>query len=351
MTMPSDLLVLLAGYSLLIVAASLLGGWLPTLVRLTHVRTQLAMCFVAGFMLWVALNHLLPHALAQTQATVDLVMSWVMAGVIMMLLLQRMFHFHQHDYSDHEQELTQQQRSAHSLSWLGIAAGLSVHTLVAGIALGSSIQAESHGGASGWLGFGVFLAIALHKPLDAMSITVMMKASGWNATARNVVNMGFALLCPVGALLFLWGVGHSGSSDKVVIACALAFSAGVFLCISLSDLLPEVHFHSHDRGKLAMSFLLGIGVAFALGYLEPEVHQHGTSEPPPTPVTSQSSATPFLLPQTLEISPGITRFTMSNALCVYTANPHIAPDRLRLLKKFMFINELSYFLSFVTVTK
>ena len=306
--MPSDLLVLLAGYSLAIMAASLLGGWLPALVRLTHVRTQVAMCFVAGFVLWVALNQLLPHALVQAQATVDLVMSWVMAGVIMMLLLQRMFHFHQHDFSDHEQDLTQQQQGAHSLSWLGIAVGLGVHTLVAGIALGSSIQAESQGGAAGWLGLGVFLAIVLHKPLDAMSITVLMKAAGWSATARNAVNMGFALLCPVGALLFLWGAGQSGSSGNVVTACALAFSAGVFLCISLSDLLPEVHFHSHDRGKLALSFLLGIGLAFALGYLEPEVHQHGTNELLPAPVTSQSSATPFLLPQAVEISPGITRF-------------------------------------------
>ena len=31
----------------------------------------------------------------------------------------------------------------------------------------------------GLLGLGVFLAIALHKPLDALPITSMMQAGGW----------------------------------------------------------------------------------------------------------------------------------------------------------------------------
>ena len=37
----------------------------------------------------------------------------------------------------------------------------------------------------------------------------------------------------------------------------------------LSDLLPEVHFHSHDKGKLTVAFLLGIILAYAIGAVEP----------------------------------------------------------------------------------
>ena len=48
-----------------------------------------------------------------------------------------------------------------------------------------------------------------------------------------------------------------------------AFSAGVFLCISLGDLLPEVHFHRHDRLKLSAALLFGVGLAFLVGFLEP----------------------------------------------------------------------------------
>ena len=53
-----------------------------------------------------------------------------------------------------------------------------------------------------------------------------------------------------------------------MIGYALAFAAGAFLCIALSDLLPEIHFHSHDRGKLIVSLFIGIGLAYALYYIE-----------------------------------------------------------------------------------
>jgi zinc and cadmium transporter len=48
----------------------------------------------------------------------------------------------------------------------------------------------------------------------------------------------------------------------------LAFAAGVFVCIALGDLLPEVQFHSHDRARLTLFFLLGICLAVAVGWME-----------------------------------------------------------------------------------
>ena len=82
-------------------------------------------------------------------------------------------------------------------------------------------------------------------------------------------NILFALMCPLGALLFFFGVDFLADSRNHVVAAALAFSAGAFICIALSDLLPEVHFHSHDRIKLTAAFLLGIALAFAIGSVEP----------------------------------------------------------------------------------
>ncbi|MCX2982801.1 hypothetical protein EYC98_18215 [Halieaceae bacterium IMCC14734] len=276
---------ILAFYSTLIVGASLLGGWLPSLIRMTHTRTQLAMSFVAGLMLGVALFHLLPHGIAEIGGAhaVEIALWWVMAGLVLMLLLLRSFHFHQHDFSsDEEAHHDHDHGSGHhhepaanntvrSISWLGMAIGLGLHTLIDGIALGASIKAEALAEPGTTLvGLGVLLAILLHKPLDAMSITTLMKADGWSKGAQTRANLMFSLLCPLGALLFFWGVAQLGDTRELVIGSALAFSAGVFLCIALSDLLPEVHFHSHDKGKLTLAFLLGIGLAFALGGLEPD---------------------------------------------------------------------------------
>ena len=282
--MTSNLTALLIVYCLCIAALSMLGGFLPTLVRMTHTRTQVIMSFVSGLMLGVAFYHLLPHSIAlQPQPhAADQSVWWLMIGLVVMLLLLRMFHFHQHDFSgeeehNHDHHHADTTNPAHKLSWVGIALGLGLHTLVDGVALGAVMQGEvGLGQTGGLLGIGVFLAIALHKPLDAMSISTVMQAGGWDPAARRTTNIVFALMCPLGALLFYFGVDFIGDSRDVVVAAALAFSAGAFICIALSDLLPEVHFHSHDRGKLSVAFLLGIALAFAIGGIEPAgVHVNG----------------------------------------------------------------------------
>jgi zinc and cadmium transporter len=76
-------------------------------------------------------------------------------------------------------------------------------------------------------------------------------------------------MCPLGALLFFFGVEAFSDTGRYAVGAALAFSAGAFVCIALSDLLPEVHFHSHDRVRLTLAFIMGILLAYGLGYLEP----------------------------------------------------------------------------------
>lgn len=271
--------LLLIIYCLAIAGFSLLGGLLPSLIRMTHTRTQLVMSLVSGLMLGVAFYHLVPHSvvLAHDSGGVDTTVWWLMIGLIVMLLLLRGFHFHQHDFSGQDGESREHHAGhshavdhaspVHGLSWVGLALGLAVHTLIDGIALGAVMHAGSHGG--GVIGIGVFLAILMHKPLDAMSIITLMQAGGWSQGARKTANLVFALMCPLGALMFFFGIDVVADGRDHLVAVALAFSAGAFICIALSDLLPEVHFHSHDRGKLTLAFLLGIALAYAIGSVEP----------------------------------------------------------------------------------
>ena len=44
---------------------------------------------------------------------------------------------------------------------------------------------------------------------------------------------------------------------------------------ALADLLPEVAFHDHDRGKLTATFLLGIAIAVGIENLPGHSHQVG----------------------------------------------------------------------------
>src|SRR5436853_5185150 len=98
-------MILLTVYCALIILASLVGGWLPLLVRLTHTRLQLATSFVAGLMLGVGVLHLLPHALHQF-GSIDRTAGWVLAGFVVMFFIQRFFHFHHHDVPEEAPEAT-----------------------------------------------------------------------------------------------------------------------------------------------------------------------------------------------------------------------------------------------------
>ena len=273
----ADSLLVLAGYSVLIFAASFFGGRLAVLGTMTHTKTQVLMSLVAGFILGIAVYHLFPHSLERMTGpgpeVVEKVVVWVMFGMILMIFLLRVFHFHQHDFSSEASDLyhhhDHDESGIRSRSLIGVAFGLAVHTVTEGVALGTSMQVSSPHEEEGVLpALGVFLAIVLHKPLDAYSIVGMMKFAGHSRRARTAANLSFALLCPLVCLASYLGVGFLGSDAGAVVGYALAFATGAFLCIALSDLLPEIQFHSHDRGKLILALLVGIGLAYALFFIE-----------------------------------------------------------------------------------
>ncbi|MCA9207279.1 MAG: ZIP family metal transporter [Planctomycetales bacterium] len=326
------LFALVAVYSVLLCLASLLGGWLPSMIRMTHTRMQLSLSFVGGLMLGVAVLHLLPHGAVEA-GSLNTAAIGTLCGLIVMFLMIRLFHVHahgtadpmdshhhhvhghheccdhehgaEHDHvRDHDHDSSEQHHVAeehahslpvsgqgeafeneatvfdsadchrHPLSWIGLAIGLSLHTLIDGMALAASVAVEKeHVGAVGFLGIGTFLAVLLHKPLDALSITSVMGVGGWTGRWKTLVNVGFSLICPIGFVVFLFGMQQQAAMHSPWLGFILAFAAGAFICIALSDLLPEVQFHSHDRVKLSLALLAGVAIAYGIGFLESE-HQH-----------------------------------------------------------------------------
>ncbi len=289
--------LLLAVYCGLVLLASLAGGWIPLWVRLTHTRLQVATSFVAGMMLGVAVLHMLPHAWHELQS-IDRAVWWLLGGFLVMFFIQRFFRFHHHDVAEeapesrlhhavdetepceHAHTHTLAAKSARQLSWGGAALGLSLHSLIDGIALAASVAAESRGNRGAALvGLGTFAVVILHKPFDAMAIGTLMAAGGWSRTARHAVNFAFALAIPLGILLFETGANQFAAPGSHFLGGALGFTAGTFLCIAASDLLPELQFHSHDRGKLSTALILGLLVSALIGQFETEGHGHEVESP------------------------------------------------------------------------
>ena len=280
--------VLLVVYCLLITAASVGGGKLSSLLRMTHLRTQLLMSGVGGLMLGIAMLHLLPHG-SEVLGSSSKAGMGALVGLIVMFLLIRLFHTHDHglpgdvsvddhdhQHSDHGHSHTSHSHSgdAKSISWLGLFFGLALHTLVDGIALASSVLVDAqHGAWLGLAGLGTFLAVALHKPLDAFAITSVMGKQKWSRSAQNFANIAFSLACPIGAAAFYFGATRFAGGDSFL-GWGLAVSGGFFLGIAFADLLPEVAFHDHDRGKLTFALLLGVAIAVGIENLPG--HHHAT---------------------------------------------------------------------------
>lgn len=311
--------VLLSIYCLGIVGASLLGGYIPHLVRLTHTRMQTALSFVAGAMLGVGVLHLVPHSFILV-GSIDRTMWFVLAGFLLMFFIERAFHFHHHDAPgdpaepeapahacDHEHHHAHDHDHAHGpghghenahshgdshghdhahgatsqIGWGPALFGLGLHSLLDGVALAAGVAAERSAHTDlPWAGIAIFLVIALHKPLDSLTLGALMAVAGRSVKHRHFVNVGYALSVPLGALLFQAGLFTFGGSDNIVIGYVLAIAAGTFLCISTSDLLPELQFHSHNRIQLSFAMLAGLALAGGIVFLESTGHDHNHVKPP-----------------------------------------------------------------------
>lgn len=270
--------VLLIGYCLLALVAALAGGSLAIFLKLTHTRLQVAISFVAGLMLGLALVGLLPHASEQVGSGAKAA-GWMLAGFLVMFFLQRFLPFHHHDVQEgspvepcgHTHSLAE--RSARSLSWVGVALGLSLHSIFDGLAMAASVASGAHGHGSA-LGLGTALAVILHKPFSALAITTLMAAGGKAKSSRHIVNFLFAMITPLGAVLFYMGLDQWAGAEPAWLGGALAFCAGTFLCIACADLLPELQFHTHDRVRLSVSLMVGIGVALLIAHYGHPEHGH-----------------------------------------------------------------------------
>ena len=223
---------------------------------------------------------MLPEAAADAPPRVA--MAWAAAGLLGLFFLERFFAFHHHEApadpaepcpTEPHQQVHGRGHSAgfvaaeapgrgelgtksRAIQWRVAAFGLAVHSLVGGIALASTAAAGSPRAL-----IGVVLATLVHKPADALTIVSLMLRAGASRGLAHLANLAFSLMIPAGVLLFFAGLRLLGPSRaEGATAAGLAFSAGTFLCIALSDLLPELQFHEHDRLVLSAALLSGVAL-------------------------------------------------------------------------------------------
>jgi len=293
-------------YALLVAALSLAGAALPLFRKPGHAQLQIYLSMAAGALLGAALFHLLPEASEHIHASFGLP---AVLGVAVVFLLQRYLAPHSHEPAqtpkrrdaetpttsdlalegsdacehghEHRHEHGHDEGHHHTMasgSMVGVLA-LSIHSFFDGVA----IAAVSGDGASGYASLAVFLSVLIHKPMDGLSVSVLLLNAGARPRTLWTIQAVYALLVPVGVLAF--GLTKGAVADSsALIGYTLAFSAGTFLAIALTDLLPEIHFHAHDRHKLSAALALGLLVMWVTSLIgHPSNHEHPERNSPGVP--------------------------------------------------------------------
>ena len=227
--------------------ADVAGG--AVLVRAHGIEKYLRY-FVAlgsGFLMAVALVEMAPESYRMNPKLGPIL---VMAGYCIVHFLEHTIsgHFHYGEETHHDEFVSHR-------TGLAVLAGLSVHALFDGVAIGSGFVVSN---ALGWL---IFLAIFLHKAPEGFTMASVMLASGRSRSTAfySAVGLAAATLAGVGVIEFVpsW------------LPYGLPISAGVALYVGASDLVPEVN---REPGiRMALVFFAGVAAFLLLRMLLPQV--------------------------------------------------------------------------------
>lgn len=221
-------------YSLLGGFCSLVGGLLLVVrPKLTQRLMTPLIAFSAGAFLGAAFLEVLPEALAATAGEPHAILMATLAGFILFFMLERFIMAylktsnHAHSHADHTE----------SLPYL-VVLGDSIHNFLDGIVIALAFAASPA------LGLPTALAIAAHElPQEIGDFSILIN-QGWQKSRVIAVNI-FQSLLTIPGIFIGYYLGQAVESQLPLL---LGATAGIFIYISASDLIPELHHkagHTH----------------------------------------------------------------------------------------------------------
>jgi len=199
----------------------------------------------AGFLMATAVIEMAPESLKLSPKLGPVL---IMAGYCVVHLLEHTINAHFHFGEEtHGGEFV----SHHTGN--SVMAGLSLHALFDGVAIGSGFLV------SNWLGWLIFLAIFLHKAPEGFTMASVMLASGRSRSAALTSSVALAGATLAGVLVI--------ELIPSWLPFGLPVSAGVALYVAATDLVPEVN---REPGiRMALVFFAGVGAFLLLRTLLP----------------------------------------------------------------------------------
>ncbi len=191
--------------------------------------------------------HLLPEAFADApeQLTPSL---GVLAGILTFFMLEKFLRWrHEHTVAEEGDQLI------HPVGYMNLIAD-GVHNAIDGMIIASSYLVSVP------LGVTTTFAVLLHEiPQEIGDFAVLLHA-GFSKKRAMLLNFGSALLCFLGAVITL----IVGSKISHLEGWMVPVTAGGFIYMAGSDLLPELHKESRPLHSLIQLVAVGVGVGLML---------------------------------------------------------------------------------------
>jgi len=251
----SEWLVLLAA----VTAGSLLSliGGLYLLYGKKGVRTlqRVAVPFAAGALLAAAFLDLLPEAIEHDSANSVLMLALI--GLVVFFVLERSLNWFHHHHDDDEAHGKVGRRNI-SL----IVIGDTVHNFIDGLAIGAAFLVDPA------IGLVTTTAIAAHEIPQELGDFGLMLAKGASRRTVLLANLLSAFATVIGAAL-IYGFGDSLTIPE---SALLALTAGFFIYIAASDIIPTIHAEPKRRWANIQTAVL-IGGIILVGAAANVAHQ------------------------------------------------------------------------------
>lgn len=196
---------------------SIIGGMLPIYTRLKNIRTNYLIGFAAGVLISTALFEMLPEALAESNIDI---FNPLALGFFSFYLLEKGVMLH---------ACKEPECDIHTMGWIGII-GLSFESVLDGIAIAVGYITQPA------LGLIIAFAVAVHELPVGFSTTIILKRSNYDRKTTLSALFVTSFLTVAGALI-------AGFFPIEYFGHILAFTAGTFMYMGASDLLP----HAHER--------------------------------------------------------------------------------------------------------
>jgi zinc and cadmium transporter len=213
-------------------------GAIPLTWRLQGQVFDALLSFGAGVLLSAAFLHMMPTAIEALGESTGL---FLLLGYLLMLILEKFTMAH---------PCGEEACPNHRLGYTALF-GLSVHSIISGIALGVGLGEAEHVSVS----LALLAAILVHKVPETLALMGLLAGSGWVKRKILLSLVIFSLMGPIG--IFIGSILNL--SSHWALSSAMAVSAGTFLYIASSDLLPQLHKKMKQEWLHFVAFLLGLG--------------------------------------------------------------------------------------------